>query len=327
VPSSRRSRTSSRALSSLELLTIGRVSVDLYAEQLGVPLAAVQTFAKSVGGSPTNVAVAAARLGRRSAVVTAVGDDAFGRYVRDALDGFGVDTSFVGSHPTLRTPLAFAAMDPPDDPTLVFYREPAAPDEEIALDEALLAAARDAGIFWVAGSCLAGSLTGPTTRALLEARGRARHTVLDLDYRPTFWPSEADATREIGGAVDHATVAVGNRRECEVAVGTGDPDAAADALLARGVELAIVKLGRDGVLVATEGERTRVDPVPIEVVCGLGAGDAFGGALCHALLDRETPAAAVQFANAAGAIVASRLLCADAMPTRAEVEELLGARA
>jgi 5-dehydro-2-deoxygluconokinase len=327
VPSSRRSRTSSRALSSLELLTIGRVSVDLYAEQLGVPLAAVQTFAKSVGGSPTNVAVAAARLGRMSAVVTAVGDDAFGRYVRDALDGFGVDTRFVGSHPTLRTPLAFAAMDPPDDPTLVFYREPAAPDEEIALDEALLDAARDAGIFWVAGSCLAGSLTGPTTRALLEARDRARHTVLDLDYRPTFWPSEADATREIGAAVAHATVAVGNRRECEVAVGTGDPDAAADALLARGVELAIVKLGRDGVLVATEGERTRVDPVPIDVVCGLGAGDAFGGALCHALLDRETPAAAVRFANAAGAIVASRLLCADAMPTRAEVEELLGARA
>jgi len=327
VPSWRRSRTSSRALSSLELLTIGRVSLDLYAEQLGIPLAAVQTFAKSVGGSPTNVAVAAARLGRRSAVITAVGDDAFGEYVRDALEGFGVDTRFVGSHPTLRTPLAIAVMDPPDDPTLVFYRDPAAPDEEIALDEALLAAAREAGIFWVAGSCLAGSLTGPTTRALLEARGRARHTVLDLDYRATFWLSEADAAREIGAAVDYATVAVGNRRECEVAVGTGDPDGAADALLARGVELAIVKLGRDGVLVATGGERTRVDPVPVEVVCGLGAGDAFGGALCHALLDGEAPAAAVRFANAAGAIVASRLLCADAMPTRAEVEGLLGARA
>lgn len=311
-------------MSRLQLLTIGRVSVDLYAEQLGVPLAAVQTFAKSVGGSPTNVAVAAARLGIHSAVVTAVGDDEFGGYVRSALEGFGVETRFVGSHPTLRTPLAIAAMDPPEDPKLVFYREPSAPDEEIALDERHLAASRDSEIFWVAGSCLSGRLTGPTTRAMLEARGRRRHTVIDLDYRPTFWPSENAASREIGGAVNHATVAVGNRRECEVAVGTGDPDGAADALLERGIELAIVKLGGDGVLVATPDKRTRVEPVPVEVVCGLGAGDAFGGALCHGLLAGADPVEVVTFANAAGAIVASRLLCADAMPTEQEVLELLG---
>ena len=310
-------------MSELELLTIGRVSVDLYGEQLGVPLAQVQTFAKSVGGSPTNVAVAAARLGSRSAVVTAVGDDAFGEYVRGALQGFGVDTRFVGSHPTLRTPLAFAAMDPPEDPKLLFYREPSAPDEEIALEERHLTAARDAGIFWVAGSCLSGRLTGPTTRAMLDARARKRHTVIDLDYRPTFWPSEAEAGRAIGAAIDHATVAVGNRRECEVAVGTADPDGAADALLARGLELAIVKLGGDGVLVATAAGRTRVEPLLVEVVCGLGAGDAFGGALCHALLTDATPVDAVRSANAAGAIVASRLLCADAMPTAQEVDELL----
>jgi len=323
--SSRRDALSVEIVSEPELLTIGRVSVDLYAEQLGVPLAAVRTFAKSVGGSPTNVAVAAARLGSRSAVVTAVGDDAFGAYVRDALRGFGVDTRFVGSHPSLRTPLAIAAMDPPQDPKLVFYREPSAPDEEIALEERHLTAAREAGIFWVAGSCLSGRLTGPTTRAMLEARGRRRHTVVDLDYRPTFWPSEEEASRAIGAAIDHATVAVGNRRECEVAVGTGDPAAAADALLARGLELAIVKLGGDGVLVATRDERTRVEAFPVDVVCGLGAGDAFGGALCHGLLTGATAVDAVRSANAAGAIVASRLLCADAMPTAQEVHELLEA--
>jgi 5-dehydro-2-deoxygluconokinase len=309
----------------LELLTIGRVSVDLYAEQLGVPLAEVRTFAKSVGGSATNVAVQAARLGRRSAVVTAVGDDPFGAYVRGALVGFGVDTAFVGSHATLRTPLAIASMDPPEDPKLLFYREPSAPDEEIELEDGHLVAARGAEIFWVAGSCLAGRSTGPTTRAMLEARGRRRHTVLDLDYRPTFWPSEEEASCSIGAAVDHATVAVGNRRECEVAVGTADPEEAADALLARGVELAIVKLGGDGVLVATEDERARVEPLPVDVVCGLGAGDAFGGALCHGLLAGAAPVDAVRLANAAGAIVASRLLCADAMPTRAEVDALLAA--
>ncbi len=309
-------------MSGIRLLTIGRISVDLYAEQLGVPLAEVETFAKSIGGSPTNVAVAAARLGTPSAVVTAVGDDEFGGYVRGALAGFGVDTGFVGAHPTLRTPLAIAAMDPPEDPKLVFYREPSAPDEEIELEDRHLDAARSAEIFWVAGSCLSGRLTGPTTWAMLEARGRKRHTVIDLDYRPTFWPSEEAASREIGAAVDHATVAVGNRRECEVAVGTADPDAAADILLGRGIELAIVKLGGEGVLVATAAERTRVDPVPVDVVCGLGAGDAFGGALCHELLQGANPVDAVRFANAAGAIVASRLLCADAMPFEREVREL-----
>jgi 5-dehydro-2-deoxygluconokinase len=312
-------------VTALELITIGRVSVDLYAEQLGVPLAGVRTFAKSVGGSPTNVAVQAARLGRRSAVVTAVGDDPFGEYVRGALAGFGVDTAFVGSHPTLRTPLAIASMDPPEDPKLLFYREPAAPDEEIELEDRHLSAAREAEIFWIAGSCLAGRLTGPTTRAMLEARGRKRHTILDLDYRPSFWPSEQEAGRAIGAAVDHVTVAVGNRRECEVAVGTADPEEAAESLLARGLELAIVKLGSEGVLVATRDDRTHVDPVPVEVVCGLGAGDAFGGALCHGLLAGASPVDAVRLANAAGAIVASRLLCADAMPTADEVDALVAA--
>jgi len=310
-------------VSPLELLTIGRISVDLYAEQLGAPLAEVRTFAKSIGGSPTNVAVAAARLGHRAAVVTAVGDDGFGDYARSALDGFGVDTTFVGKHPRYRTPLAIASMDPPDDPKLLFYREPSAPDVEIALEERHLDAAREAEIFWVSGSCLSGRDTGPTARAMLDARGRRRQTVLDLDYRPTFWPSENDASREIGDAIAAVTVAVGNRRECEVAVGTGEPDAAADALLERGVELAVVKLGGDGVLVATREERARVEPTPVVVVCGLGAGDAFGGALCHGLLTGAGPVEAVRFANAAGAIVASRLLCADAMPTGDEVRALL----
>jgi 5-dehydro-2-deoxygluconokinase len=310
-------------VSSLELLTIGRISIDLYAEQLGVPLAEVQTFAKSIGGSPTNVAVAASRLGRRTAVVTAVGDDEFGDFVRDKLAGFGVQMTFVETDPRYRTPLAFAVMEAPDEPQLIFYRAPSAPDEHVELTDRHLEAARTAEIFWVAGSCLAGSETGPTARGMLEARQRRTHTILDLDYRPTLWPSEEAASAAIGAAVSFATVAVGNRRECEVAIGTGDPDRAADTLLERGVAVAVVKLGSDGVLVATPSDRTRVDVVPIDVVCGLGAGDAFGGALCHRLLAGDEPVDAVRFANAAGAIVASRLLCADAMPAANEVDELL----
>ena len=306
-----------------DVLTVGRIGVDLYAEQLGVPFAEARTFAKSIGGSPTNVAVAAARLGLRSAVFTAVGDDELGRYARLALERFGVDTRFVGVHPTLPTPIVLAAMDPPEDPWFVFRREPKAPDLELRLEDVDRELARTVPILWISAGALSDEPSRTTVQALLAERARRPHVVLDLDYRPSFWPTEDEARATIGSAVDHATVAVGNRAECEIAVGTSDPDAAADALLGRGVELAIVKQGGAGVLVATADERAVVPPVPVEVVSGLGAGDAFGGAFCKGLLAGWPPVESVEFANAAGALVASRLLCADAMPTEAEVRELL----
>lgn len=304
-------------------MTVGRVSVDLYAREQGVGFSQVETFAKSIGGSPTNVAVAAARLGRRAALVTAVGDDPFGEYVRSALaDRFGVDTRFVGTHPTLRTPLAFAAMNPPEEPQLLFYREPAAPDMQIEIGSIDRDAVRAATILWISASALSAEPSRGTALALMGDRDRFT-TILDLDYRPTFWRDEAEASAVIGAAIDLAGTAVGNREECRIAVGTGEPERAADALLARGCRLAIVKQGGAGVLVASEGEREVVPGLRVPVVCGLGAGDAFGGALCHGLLAGWTPAECVRFANAAGAIVASRLLCADAMPDEGEVQALL----
>ncbi len=180
-------------------------------------------------------------------------------------------------------------------------------------------------VLWVSAGALSAEPSATTTEALLHARGRARHTILDLDYRPTFWGSRAEASERIGAALGHATVAVGNREECDVAVGAGEPREAARRLLERGVELAIVKLGGDGVLVASAAGEQLIGPAPIEVLCGLGAGDAFGGALCHGLLSGWDPARLVAFANAAGGIVASRLLCSAAMPHEREVLELLAA--
>jgi 5-dehydro-2-deoxygluconokinase len=178
-------------------------------------------------------------------------------------------------------------------------------------------------VLWISGGALSADPSRSTVEAMLRTRARERHTILDLDYRPSFWPTPDAASATIGAAIDHATIAVGNREECEVAVGTGDPHQAAERLLKRGVELAIVKLGGEGVLLASvEGERV-VPPAPIEVLCGLGAGDAFGGALCHGLLSGWPPERAVAFANAAGGIVASRLLCSQAMPYEAEVEALM----
>lgn len=310
----------------LDVLTVGRVGVDFYGEELHAGFVESKLFHKSIGGSPTNVAVAAARLGRRSAVLTKVGADGLGDYVRHALASeFDVDTRFVGTHPTLQTPIVVAVLDPPEDPPFVFYRGPKAPDATIQADDEVLRAARDARILWISAGALAVEPSRATTRTLLVARARRRHTILDLDYRPTFWGSAEEARREIGAAVADATVALGNRAECEVAVGSSDPDAAADELLRRGLEIAIVKMGGDGVLVATAEERRVIAPLRVDVVCGLGAGDAFGGALCHALLAGASPFEAVEIANAAGAIVVSRLQCAEAMPTEHEVNALLEA--
>ncbi|MFD5827376.1 5-dehydro-2-deoxygluconokinase [Lentzea sp. NPDC060358] len=310
-------------MTALEVLTVGRVGVDLYPEQSGVPLARVSTFAKSLGGTATNVAVAAARLGRRAGVLTKVGPDGFGTYVREALEGFGVSSEHVGTSPDLLTPVVFCELDPPADPPLLFYRLPTAPDLTIGEDDVPWSVVRDVPLLWVTGTGVSAEPSRSSQRMMLASRARAGHTVLDLDYRPMFWPDVETARAEIGWMLDHVTVAVGNRTECEVAVGTSDPDEAADRLLERGISWALVKKGAEGVLVATPDGRWTVEPNPVEVVCGLGAGDAFGGALVHGLLSGWDPVKTARHANAAGAIVASRLACADAMPNQEEIEELL----
>ena len=306
-----------------EVLTIGRVSVDLYPADSGVPLAEVRSFHRFLGGGPTNVAVAAARYGRRTAVVTKVGAEGFGPYVHAALSSFGVDDRWVGTHPELLTPIVFCELYPPDRFPLIFYREPKAPDLDIVLDDVDLDAVREAGVFWTTGTGLCEEPSRSTTLAALEARGRRAHTVHDLDWRPMFWSSEDEARRWQLEALNRATVAVGNRDEVALVVGEGHPEHQARRLLDLGLETAFLKLGPAGTLAARAETVVHVEPVRVEVVNGLGAGDAFGGAVCHGLLAGWELSRIARFANAAGAIVATRLACADAMPTEAEVLELL----
>jgi len=307
----------------LELITVGRICVDLYANEAGASFVDPQTFTKSIGGTATNVAIAAARLGHRTAVFTKVGDDPFGEYVRHKLQLFGVDARYVSTHPSMPTPLAFAAMDPPEDPPLLMYRYPMGPDQTLQASEIDRQAVLDVPILWVTGAWFSKAPARDACWELLSIRDRKRHIVFDLDYRANFWSSREEASADISPVLDHVTVAVGNRTECEVAVGSGDPPEAARRLLDRGVELAVVKMGAEGVMVATSEGSTIVPPHFVEVVCGLGAGDAFGGMLVHGLLSGWEPVRIVEYCNVAGAIVASRLLCSDAMPTLAEVEEAL----
>ncbi|OKK05371.1 5-dehydro-2-deoxygluconokinase [Streptomyces sp. CB02488] len=339
-----------------DVITMGRIGVDLYPLQTGLPLARVDAFGKFLGGSPTNVAVAAARLGRRSAVVTRTGQDAFGEYLHQQLRDFGVDDRWVTAVDAYPTPVTFCEIFPPDDFPLYFYRMPKAPDLEIHPSELDLEAVASARVFWMTGTGLCAEPSCSATLAALRARNRSGITVFDLDWRPMFWDTPQDATADapqapaadappdtVGSAppsgsphpaasaryreaLAHATVAVGNLDECEIATGEREPYAAARALLAAGAELAVVKQGPGGVLaVHRDGTVADVPPLPVEVVNGLGAGDAFGGALCHGLLAGWDTARIMRYANAAGAIVASRLACSSAMPFPHEVEAALAA--
>jgi 5-dehydro-2-deoxygluconokinase len=315
------------AYDAFDVVAIGRTGVDIYPLQHGLGLEDVRTFEKFLGGSATNVAVAAARYGHRTALITRTGRDPFGRYIHQALKGFGVDDRFVSAVDGPPTPVTFCEVFPPDDFPLYFYRYPIAPDLIINPDELPLEAIATAGVYWATVTGLSQEPSRSAHFAAWEARGRRRHTILDLDYRPMFWPHPEEASTHVGRALEHVTVAVGNREECEVAVGETEPQRAADALLERGVELAIVKQGPKGVLAATRDERVEVPPFPVEVVNGLGAGDAFGGALCHGLLQGWELRRVLEFANVAGAMVASKLECSSAMPTEAEVEQRRAERA
>lgn len=291
-----------------DVITMGRIGVDVYPQQVGVSLREVSSFGKFLGGSSTNVAVAAARYGRRVATITRTGRDPFGEFLHDALQGFGVDDRWVTPVDGLPTPVTFCEIFPPDDFPLYFYRFPKAPDLEIRFAELDFDAIREAKVFWATVTGLSQEPSRSATIAAMEAAQGI--TVLDLDWRPMFWKSPKQARTMIREALRFADVAVGNEDEWATA---GDASA----------ELVIRKRGPRGVFAQRGSESVEVPPAPVDVVNGLGAGDAFGGALCHGLLADWPLERMMRFCNAAGAIVAGRLACADAMPTAEEVEAKL----
>src|SRR4051795_7216720 len=236
---------------SVDVLAMGRSGVDIYPLQIGVGLEDVETFGKYLGGTCANVAVAAARLGHRAAIITGGGDDPFGRWVRRAFRELGVDDTHVVTNSEYATPITFCEIFPPDDFPLYFYRKPTAPDLQVRPADIDFDAVRETRLMWLSVTGLSEEPSRESHFAVLEARARTSFTVLDLDYRPMFWDTPAHATEQVQKALPQVTVAVGNREECEVAVGESDPEQAADALLAAGVELAVVKQGPKGVLAKT----------------------------------------------------------------------------
>lgn len=315
-----------------ELLTMGRISVDVYPDDIGVGLEDVTTFRKYLGGSPSNVAVAAAKYGHKTSVITSVGNDPFGVFLRRELNRYDSDDTNVLVNDSLQTCVTFCTIKPPEDFPLYFYgRFPTAPDLQITKDQVDTEAVKNAQIFW---TTLTGLCQEPAREAQLYAHAarpreelaEGQHTILDLDYRPMFWENPEDATAAAKESLKYATIAIGNREECATAVGDGTPDEQADRLLEAGVKIAVVKMGANGVMAKTATERIVSAPVPVETANGLGAGDSFGGAFTHGILSGWPLQQVLDFANAAGAIVASQIACSEAMPVEVEVKALLEER-
>jgi 5-dehydro-2-deoxygluconokinase len=306
-----------------DVIAVGRLGVDLYPLQTRLGLEDVSSFGKFLGGTAANVAVAAARYGNRVALVSRTGDDAFGRYLFAELERLGVDNRFVTTVPDLPTPITFCEIHPPDHFPITFYRYPKAPDMEIDAAGLDLDAIAESRILWLTVSGLSDEPSRSAHHAALAARGDEGMVVLDLDYRADFWDDPNRARLEIGQVLGSVDVVVGNQAECEVAVGASDPETAAALLRDSGPEMVVVKRGPDGVFARRGDERVSIPALDIEILNGLGAGDAFGGALCHGLLSGWDLERVIRYSNAAGAIVASRLECSTAMPTPEEVELLL----
>ena len=296
----------------IDVAVLGRVGIDLYPNQLRTPLREVRTYTRFVGGFAGNVATGLARLGLTPAIVSRVGRDPHGDFVRDFLSGEGVDVRFLAVDERLRTPPTFCEIWPPDRFPLTFYRYPTAPDWQLVPGDFDASEVSAAPFLLATGTGLAQSPSRETTLAALQAHERV--TIFDLDWRPTLW-EQPDAYPELAQtAARGADIVIGNEEEVEAAAG------APQALLDLGVSTLVLKRGERGVLVFHEGAQIDVPGHPVEVVNGLGAGDAFIAAFVQSLHTGRPLEEAARRGSVAGAMVAAQLACSEAMPQLAELE-------
>jgi 5-dehydro-2-deoxygluconokinase len=298
--------------SMIDVAVLGRVGIDLYPNQLRTPLREVRTYTRFVGGFAGNVATGLARLGLSPAIVSRVGRDPHGDFVRDFLSREGVDVRFLRVDERLHTPPTFCEVWPPDRFPITFYRYPTVPDWQLAPGDFDSGEVSAAPYLLATGTGLAQSPSRETTLAVLEEHQGV--TIFDLDWRPTLWGQPDEYRELVQNAVRYADVVIGNEEEVDAAA--GNPR----ALLDLGVSTLVLKRGERGALLLHKGTEVDVPGRPVEVVNGLGAGDAFVAAFVESLHARRPLEEAVWRGSVAGAIVASRLACSEAMPRLDELE-------
>jgi 5-dehydro-2-deoxygluconokinase len=302
----------------VEVVVMGRLSADLYPTQIRTPLREQRNFTRYVGGFAGNVCTGLARLQVRTAIVSKVGNDGHGEFIRDFLSLEGVDDRWLGIDRTVNTPIVFCEIWPPDRFPLLFYRAPTAPDWELTTEDFDVEAVADAPVLLTSGTGLAREKSRASHMAALQ---RHQHmAIFDLDFRPSFWSGAGEYQRAVRAALPFADIVVGNEDEVRAATDVDDPRSGIAKLRALGPRIVILKRGGDGAALF-EGDRViEVPPVRMDVVNGLGAGDAFLASVTHGLLrgiDLET---VVRRANWAGAYVASQIPCSEAMPYLKDVD-------
>ena len=298
-----------------DAVVVGRVGADLYPTEPRTALRAQRTFVRSVGGSGGNIAVGLRRLGVDTALVTGIGADGHGQFLLDRLEAEGVDTRFVSRHPERLTPISFCELWPPDHFPVTMFRTERSADWEVDLDPASVTALADARLLVVTLTALAREASRASTLALVYEHRGIR--LVDLDWRAPVWEVESDYAKRVTDVAAAADLVLGN--EEEIARAAGSPS----SLLAAGARAVVVKRGPRGATLVTAERSVDVPAIPVVVVNGLGAGDAMAAAIGAALLAGRPLAEAVERGAAAGALVASRLACAESMPTVPELERIL----
>ncbi|WP_347261582.1 5-dehydro-2-deoxygluconokinase [Rudaea sp.] len=334
-----------RAQHSLDLIAIGRCGIDLYGEQTGGRLEDMSSFAKYAGGSPTNTAIGLSRLGLRSALLTRVGADHFGRFLREQLAREGVDVRGVHEDRERLTALVFLGISDPDTFPLIFYRENCA-DMALSASDVDADFVRSAKAVLINGTHLSrDNVLEASVRACEIARAGGGKVVFDIDYRPVLWGltgkdegenrfvAHTEVTARLQQVLPLCDLIVGTEEEIHILGGTTDTIAALRAIRAKTAALLVCKRGAKGCVAFPDAIAADLDAgvvgrgFRIEVFNVLGAGDAFMAGFLRGWLRDEPLPICCEYANACGAIVVSRHGCAPAMPTWIELRRFLDAPA
>jgi len=325
----------------LDVITIGRASVDLYGEQIGGRLEDVASFSKYIGGCPANIAVGTSRLGLRSALITRVGAEHMGRFILEQLKTEGVDTRGVIVDPERLTALAILGIRDAHTFPLIFYRENCADMalREDEIDEDFIASAK---AIVVTGTHFSKpGVEAASREAMRLARARGTKVVLDIDYRPVLWGltphalgeerfvADAEVTERLLTIVPECDLIVGTEEEFHIAGGGLDTAVALRTVRANSGALLVCKRGADGcsafpgAIPARLDDGIRGEGFKVEVFNVLGAGDAFMSGFLRGWLRDEPIETCCRYANACGAFAVSRHGCAPAVPTWRELDHFL----
>lgn len=308
----------------MDVVIIGRIGYDLYAREQGVELARVETFSRYLGGSSANMAVGLTRLGVHCTMLSCLGDDALSDYLISYLGSEGVETGQIQRKAGWLPSFCLTEISPPDHFPQVFYRDRPA-DTQFEIDETShRRLIRDSALLVSNGTSLCDSPSRESTlRALEWAHEAGVCTALDVDYRAMSWHSPQEAALYIRLVLPWIRILIANPEELCLVAEESNLEAAIHRVRDLGVPILIAKLGARGVRAFSDEQDLEISPFPVQVTSTIGAGDGFAAGFFSAWLEQRPLADALRWGNAAAALVVTKPMCSEAMPSREELERLL----